>query len=200
MSLKVKFDDRELLKWLNDQQRRQLPALESRALNKITGTVRTNTARKIVDKTGIKNRAGVGPKMGNDGGGLVFKRKSTPASLYTVIEGSRKPTPMSKKFFSVGQKKATKRKASSTSIKLKGRRVVFRNSQLSTSDNIRARGRYSGGRFRFDDSPTGALVRLRTFSIRSQLSENYITEKLNAVAFAAFDKELKRLLKMKGFI
>ncbi len=197
--LTARIDTRSVDKWLTEQQRRQLPRLEAQALNEATRSVRTDTARKIRAEMSIKAR-GVSPKFNPDGGGLVFTRKASPNSLFTIIQGNRQTTPLSKTFFNVGQRRATTRKASSTSVKLKGRRVVFKNSILGTNNNIRSRGRYAGSQFKFDDAATGPVVRLRTFSIRSQLGEQYITVPLNNVAFAAFDKSFKRLAKRKGFI
>jgi hypothetical protein len=186
-------------KFLKETQRRILPRIESQALNKIAGTVRTKVAKDIREETSIRPQ-GVGRKFLKGGGGLVVTNKANPNNLRAIIRGNTRPTPLSKQFFNIGQRRASKRKASSTSVRLRGRRVVFKNSVLGTNNNIRARGRYTGAQFKFDDAATGPVVRLRTFSIRSQLEENYITSGLNEFAFKAFDKELKRLLKRKGFL
>jgi len=56
MSIRVKFDDRQLKKWL--LKTKGLPKLQSQAVNEAARTVRTNTARKIRDETSVKSDGG----------------------------------------------------------------------------------------------------------------------------------------------
>jgi len=198
MSIRVKFDDRQLKKWL--LKTKGLPKLQSQAVNEAARTVRTNTARKIRDETSVK-AAAVKARFGSKGGGLVITRKASANSLFAEIKGSKFTTPLNKQFFSVSSRKATKNKPPRATVKLKGRRVVFRNSQLSSSGSIRARGIYSGN-FRFNDSKyqDGPLTGLRTFSIRSQLTKTYVTNDLTNVSFKAYEKAFIRAARRKGLL
>ena len=200
-TIKATFDTRKLDRYLTDLQKKKLPRIESQALNRTTTTVRTDTARKIRAEKSIKAK-GVSPRFNSEGGGLVITKRARPNSLFAQISGNRNTTPMSKTFFSVGERKGSARKPPSVSVRMSGRRFVINNAQLNQAMQIRARGKYSGNSFKFvDDFEQDApLVRLKTFSIRSQLSENYITKPLDSFAFATFDKEFKRLLKRNSII
>lgn len=194
----VKLDTKGLDKYL--KQLKGLPKLQSQALNEAARTVRTDTGRKIRQHTSAK-AALVKKQFQSTGGGLVITKKASPTSLSTEIKGSKLTTEMSHKFFSVTQRKGTKKKPPRATIKLMGKRQVMRNSLLSGSKKIRARGRYSGD-FMFEDDPfkPAPWVFLRTFSVRSQMNQSYITKSLDKVAFAAYEKALIRALKRKGLI
>jgi len=174
--LDVKFDTKKLDKYLKGLK--GLPKLQAQALNEGTKTVRTDTARKIKAKTNAKARVVRNKLNSSGGGGLVIAKKASKNSLFTNIIGSSFTTDMSKKNFSVSTRKATKKKPARASIKLNGKRHVFRNSGVTRSGRIRARGLYSGGQFKFNDNESEQgipLTPLKTFSVSSQLGQKYIT-------------------------
>jgi hypothetical protein len=199
--IKATIDTRQLDKYLTDLQRRKLPTIEAQALNKTIATVRTDTARKIKADKSLRNLKAVGKRFIGSGG-LVVTKKASKQSLFAQISGNRNTLPLSKDYFTVSERKGSARKDPSVSVRLAGRKFTIRNAELNKALQVRARGKYSGNSFKFvngfkEDAP---LVRLKTFSVRSQLVQPYIDKPLQGFAFRAFDKELRRLLKRNGIL
>jgi len=194
----VTFDTRSLDRYIRDLQ--GLPQLQAQALNEATRTVRTDTGRKIRENTSAKAALVRNRLASAGGGGLVISKRASRNSLFTVITGSKLTTEMNKQYFSITARRGSSRRPPSATIKLKGRRVVFPRAQVTSSGKLRARGLYTGSNFKFiDDAAQRApLVRLRTFSVRSQLDQAYITNTLDAVSFTAYRTAFIRAGRRKG--
>ena len=200
--LSVKLDDKQLTKYV--QELKGLPRLQVSALNEATKKIRTDIGRKVTDKTDAKTRLVKKQFARASGGGLVITQKASQATPTAVITGSKLSTEMNKKYFSISERKATKKRRSSATIKLMGKRHVIRNSRLTPSGKIVARGYYNGD-FDFHDKPDSVSKRhvpwrrLRTFSVASQLRKPYITVPLDAVVAREYKKAFARAVKRKGF-